>query len=425
MLTIFFIKKNREKKNDKRPIMTELIGNLDQMFVYDLEVDQDEVSIFDGHIGSIRIPESIPNDIYKLIGILESFVLTSEHKAIEILVQSPFHKIPTSSQCKPKKESEILKKFGLVHQGNCAKSPAFALSEIEYQKAFIEDIINNDDLTDEDRFRQSCDALNAVIVLLSDCDALPIQTLLPKEITCGNPYIIYQSVDGFYLTKKITFQENFCKCGRDRPNIECCKNKRCECIRAEKKCNERCQCHHCQNIDKKAAGKLLRKKTQTCKCGRGGKRFSSGENCVSGRCVCYKSGWGCDDAPRCICRNCFNTLGEKIVDEEKDNAREDLPKHHGKLRALGSDNLCYSQEGIDKKDSKWTDEETLALFIIEKYFKTHDKVLKVYNYIFRNMPVLKLREKTSSQIYGKMVNIKKYMCLYHTQCQHVNTKSKQ
>ena len=86
-------------------------------------------------------------------------------------------------------------------------------------------------------------------------------------------------------------------------------------------------------------------------------------------------------------------MGERIVDEEKDNAREGLPKHHGKLRALGSDNLCYSQEGIDKKDSKWTDEETLALFIIEKYFKTHDKVLKVYNYIFQNMPVLKSLER--------------------------------
>ena len=416
--------KNRQKTDDKRPIMTESIGVLDMMFVYDLEVDQAEVSIFDGHVGSIQIPESLPNNIYKLTGILESFVLTSEHNAIEILVQSPFHKIPKSSNCKPKEESDILKKFGLVCQEYCAESPALALGLIEHRKAFIEDIINNDDLTNEEMFRQSCDALSTVIVLLSDCDELPIQTLMPKEITCGSPCIIYQSVDGFHLTMKRTFPTNFCECGKGRPKIKCCRNKRCKCISAEQKCNQRCQCHNCHNIDEKVASVLLKKKTLTCRCGRGVKRLSSGEFCVSRLCPCRTNGWGCEDLPKCMCRNCHNNLGERIVDQEKDNSREDLPKHHGKLRIHGSDDLCYSQEGTSKKDSKWTNEETLALFIIEKYFKKLDEVLKVYNYIYQNVPALKLREKTSSQICAKKVNMKKYMCMYHPQCQHANVESK-
>ena len=425
LLTIYFTKKNREKKNDKRPIMTESIGLLDQkIFVYDLEFDEAEVSIFDPNAGSIEVPESLPEDIYKLIGMLNQFVLTSVYKPIEVLVLSPFHEIPTSSKCKPKEQSDILKNFGVEYQEPCVKSPALALSFIPYRKPFIEDILNNGNLTDEEKLRQSCDALNAVIVLLSDCDAIPVQTLMPQKITCGYPYIIYQSVDGFYSTGKKTFPSNFCECGRGRPNTECCKNQRCKCIKAEKKCNERCLCHHCHNIDEKAAAMLVKKKTKSCRCGRGEKRSNSEECCVTNLCSCHKNGWSCDSIPRCMCRNCCNVLGERIVDKEKDNFRDDLPKHYGKLRVLGSDDFCYSQEGADKKDSKWTEEETLALFIVQKYFEKHDEVLKVYNYVHQNMPVLKLREKTSPQISGKNVNIKKYMCLYHSQCPHVFAKNR-
>ena len=123
-----------------------------------------------------------------------------------------------------------------------------------------------------------------------------------------------------------------------------------------------------------------------------------------------------------MCRNCYNPLGERIVDTVKDNAREDLPKHHGKLRVLGSDDNCYLQEGIEKKDSKWTDEETLALFVTKKYFEKHNQVQRVYNYVQHFMSALNLREKTSAQIGAKIVNIKKYMCMYHPECQHVTTK---
>ena len=424
LLTIFFVKKNRARKGDTRPIMTESIGVLDQLIVPNFEVDQDEVSVFDVNVGSIYVPESLPEDIYKLSGMLSCFFLTTEHKAIEILVQTPFHKIPKASQCKQKEQSDILMKFGLDYQETCAKSPAHALSLIPYREPIIEHIVNDDKLPEEVMLRRSCNALNAVIVLLSDCDALPIQTLMPKKITCGYPYIIYQSEDGFHTTRKKNFPKNFCDCGKDRPKIECCKNLRCKCIKAKLKCTERCQCHHCHNMGDKTAVLLVKKKTQTCRCGRGEKRLNSGESCVGARCCCYKNEWSCDDLPKCMCRNCYNPLGERIVDIEKDNSRKDLPKHHGKLRVLGSDDNCYLQEGIEKKDSKWTDEETVALFIIRKYFEKQDEVQKVYNYVRHFMSALNLREKTPPQICAKIVNIKKYMCMYHTECQHVSAKNK-
>ena len=47
---------------------------LDQMIIPNLEMDQDEVSVFDIHVGSIQVPESLGEDIYKLTGILDYFV---------------------------------------------------------------------------------------------------------------------------------------------------------------------------------------------------------------------------------------------------------------------------------------------------------------------------------------------------------------
>ena len=102
-----------------------------------------------------------------------------------------------------------------------------------------------------------------------------------------------------------------------------------------------------------------------------------------------------------------------------------MPKHHGKLRIAGSDDMCYSQEGLEKRDSKWTDEETVALFIIGKYFEKNDEILAVFNYLYQNMSSLQLREKTLPQILGKMSNINKYMCMYHPKCnQVIQTKNK-
>ena len=44
------------------------------MIIPNLEMDQDEVSVFDIHVGSIQVPESLGEDIYKLTGILDYFV---------------------------------------------------------------------------------------------------------------------------------------------------------------------------------------------------------------------------------------------------------------------------------------------------------------------------------------------------------------
>ena len=106
------------------------------------------------------------------------------------------------------------------------------------------------------------------------------------------------------------------------------------------------------------------------------------------------------------------------------DSRDSLPKHQGKLRISGSDDLCYDQEGLEKKDAKWTDGETLALFVIRKYFKKSDEILKVFNFVHQNIECLQLREKTWPQIFGKISNMERYMCMYHPKCKQVITKEK-
>ena len=45
------------------------------------------------------------------------------------------------------------------------------------------------------------------------------------------------------------------------------------------------------------------------------------------------------------------------------------------MLGLNSDDLCYDQEGLEKKDAKWTHGETLALFVIRKWAKNNEKQL--------------------------------------------------
>ena len=415
LLTINFTMLNRAKKGDNRPIMTESIGKLDQMFVsMDCEVDQDEFSVFEKNEDIVEIPEDLLLELYKLIGVLECFTLTSLHKSIEILTQSPFHHIPNCVDCKDMDESDILKKFGLEYKVPPVKSAAFALSLIEScQAMMIGDIITNDKLSEEEKLQASCDVFGNVIILLSDFAALPVQTLMPSKITYGYPIILYQSTEGFYLTCQQTVSTQFCKCGKNKKDIECCKDKKCPCIKTEKKCNERCKCHHCSNKSSDISKTLIRTKTDTCRCGQGAKRASDGGSCNESRyCNCLKSGFSCDTSPKCRCKNCQNPIGERVY-EKGENSRDNLPKHQGKGRIAGSDDKCYAQEGLEMKDSRWTDTETLALFVIKRYFSENDKILSVFNYVHQNMAILQLREKTWAQILGKISNIERYMCIYH------------
>ena len=182
LLLINFTMWNRDKLGDKRPIMTESLGKLDQMFVPVVEIDEEEdVSVFDSNVGYVDIPDILPEEIFKLIGTLERFTLTAKHKPIELLVQTPFHEIPKCQDCKDIDESDILQEFGVDYRLPHAKSPGFALSLNESQLPLIEDILVNDKFTDEEMLVECCDALKSVIILLSDCEALPIQTLIPKE----------------------------------------------------------------------------------------------------------------------------------------------------------------------------------------------------------------------------------------------------
>ena len=416
LLLINFTLWNRGKKGDNRPIMTESLGKLDQLHVPMVEMNEvDEVSVFDTNVGYVDIPEDLPLEILKLIGNLECFTLTSEHKAIELLLQTPFHKIPKCSDCKNSDESDILQKFGVEYKLPPAASPAFALSLNESKRPFIQHILVNDKMTAEQMLDESCDALKSVVILLSDSEELPVQTLLPKVITKSQPVIIYQSEDGFYLTHPKTLPEKFCTCGRDGKTKLCCKNRKCPCIDGGQKCNVQCKCYDCQNQSSEASKILVKTKRTACRCGRGRNRENETYVCTGDRCQCNKNIWSCEETPKCQCKKCGNVWGERIY-QKKNDSRENLPKHHGKLRIAGSDDMCYSQEGLEKRDSKWTDEETVALFIIGKYFEKNDEILAVFNYLHQNMSSLQLREKTLPQILGKMSNINKYMCMYHPKC---------
>ena len=414
LLTINFTMLNRKKKGDKRPIMTESIGTLDQMFTsMECDLDPDEITVFDKTDDLVEIPNDLFEETYKLIGVMEHFTLSAEHQSVEILIQSPFHSIPDCKDCKDMEESDILKKFGLDYIVPPVKSPAFALSQIENRHAMIEDILTRDELSGDEKLQASCDALGNVIVLLSDYTPLPIQTLIPSTIRCGYPLIIYQSSEGFYLTSQQQVSSQFCKCGKNNKDMECCKDRKCPCIKTKKKCNERCRCHHCSNKSAEVSKTLLRRKTDTCRCGQGAKKKSDDGSCNESRyCICLKSNFGCNSTPKCRCKNCQNPMGERVY-EKGERSRDSLPKHQGKLRIAGSDDKCYAQEGLSKKDSRWTDRETLALFVVKRFFRKNDEILNVFNYVHQNMPVLELREKTWPQILGKTSNIEKYMCIYH------------
>ena len=97
----------------------------------------------------------------------------------------------------------------------------------------------------------------------------------------------------------------------------------------------------------------------------GAKRTSDDGSCnASCYCISLKSEFSCDTTPKCRCKNCQNPMGERVHMKIRCKLQNNLPKHQGLLRIAGSDDQCYAREGLEHKDSRWTDRETLALFVI-------------------------------------------------------------
>ena len=113
--------------------------------------------------------------------------------------------------------------------------------------------------------------------------------------------------------------------------------------------------------------------------GQGAKRTSDDGSCNDSRyCISLKSGFSCNTTPKCRCKNCQNPTGERVHIKTSWKLQNNLPKHQRKLRIAGSDDQCYAWEGLEQKYSRWTDRETLALFIIKRYFS--EKMMKSWTW---------------------------------------------
>ena len=161
-------------------------------------------------------------------------------------------------------------------------------------------------------------------------------------------------------------------------------------------------------------------KEKKCRCGKGATK--SLQNCQKTRCPCYLNGWSCSDEPLCLCNNCANPNGTKTssIKDCNTNTRNSSTRTStaGKIPHLSS-HVFYKNLGVSEKQSVWSIEETLLLFLCFRFLGTSEsgQMQRIHALYEQSVQMLfneSIRHKSVSQIRGKCRHMSKYSGIYKT-----------
>lgn len=284
----------------------------------------------------------------------------------------------------------------------------------------------------------AANALKSIIIVLSCAQNALIQTVIPEgQILKEKPLFLAfcPHKRHFYNAKKIvpesnpdtldpkkvdcnstdtSLQQNRCTCGRgNKGRNAACQGSRCPCFSLQLACVQ-CECLGCENTFGKRSE--VQKKMRACRCG--GSNAETLMNCKKNRCLCFKNNWSCNSPPVCKCKRCENDLGRQ---EERRKGNERAPKREtgsaGKLYRFTQNNSFHEHLGLNKKQSLWTDSETIAIFLCEQTTPIckgrYKKIRSLYNAVLKNCYDLILRPKRLKQILFKLKNIHSYDYVYN------------
>lgn len=207
-----------------------------------------------------------------------------------------------------------------------------------------------------------------------------------------------------------------CTCGRGhKEKKSTCQNPRCPCFSSKMGCYG-CECLRCNNGFGKSGNELV--KLKACRCGES--NDTTVFNCKKNRCQCFKNKWSCDASPICKCRKCENDYGRKnepdVAHKEERAPKRDTGSAR-KVYRFSKDNSFHEYLGIEKKQSIWTDSETLTLFLCEQEISLcagrYKKIQNLYNAMSISCTELALRPKKQKQISFKLRNLHSYDNMYN------------
>ena len=273
------------------------------------------------------------------------------------------------------------------------------------------------------------------VVLIVSCTSSPcIQTIIPRgRLTKFDPIVVGYSLHSksFFDTEKKVLVVNGpegsmkkslnesdplcqCTCGRShRAKGSSCTDDKCPCYRKQQSCTKG-SCFNCEN----KFGKSLvpTPKSKSCKCG--GSNHMTKDICKKLRCTCFKNHWSCETDPVCSCKNCENDFGRKERNSLKRKPQSGGFKRRecksaGKMPHFGKEKDFYDHVGLKKKQSIWTEEETLAVFECHRAVKNSfgsnmSKITGLYNQLSQQFRGMALRKKNKSQIESKLQNLASY-----------------
>lgn len=280
--------------------------------------------------------------------------------------------------------------------------------------------------------------LKAVILFVSCTNSPCIQTIIPiGEMGSSNPIVVGFSPHTnvfFHVGEKVMiFNESsassklkdlddsdnatsFCKCtcGRShKKQLSSCTDKKCPCFRNQQSCSGG-SCFNCEN--KFGRSVMHVQKEKACKCGMS--NHMTKDVCKKLRCMCFKNKWSCDTDPVCLCKNCENDFGRKVKNSLKRKSQSVYTKKRecksaGKMPQLSSKKFFYDHMCLKKKQSIWTEEETLAIFLCNKVAKCifdNNKTMlaELYNKLSEKCKDMTLRKKSKSQVLSKLRSLASY-----------------
>jgi hypothetical protein len=311
ILTLFFCSHNREKNGDMTPLVPGAIGALDKvtfqkprMYGYGSSIENDAIMPLQDIEYMQRPAEDIFKDICSLLKVFNN--LKSKKNKIEILFSSPYHGLSDGSIIR---QPSILDDFDVIIGEKSNDNFQEFLKSHHEKSCFVEALSHPIESTCSESMQKVCDLCQCVLIILSDDPQQQIQSLIPKIICFPSPLLIYHNGKSFFTTipkvsdeppqkapkiESVKKEKKFsCSCGKKRRNgtIESCKMGRCDCLKNDEGCGEKCQCYNCHN--KNGQREIITEDITWCRCGRGSAKV--GGKCTTEKCPCFSNENGCDE----------------------------------------------------------------------------------------------------------------------------------
>ena len=297
----------------------------------------------------------------------------------------------------------------------------------------------NDTDTSDILLNVAASELRSVIIVFSCSRKAPIQTIIPHgRILKKEPLLLAfcPHKDKFYYVKQLISKATQnspknpgegnsekhsscqalkkCTCGRgNKGKAVSCQGTRCPCFKRKFSCDG-CDCLGCGNGFGKRSE--VQHKVRSCRCGESNNE--SVLNCQKNRCPCFKNKWSCNVPPICECKKCENVFGTQ--ERKQSSIKERAPKRQtgsdGKVYRFSANNSFHEHIGLPKKQSIWTEPETIAVFLCELSTPIskgrYKKIQNLFNRISSVLNDVTLRPKRFKQILFKLRNIHSYDYVY-------------